>query len=816
MFNDTKRKCDQEVIIKDIQDFIPIACHYNEDTLLTKNGDLVKIMQVHGLNADYLSDNLLSIRDKIREVIAKHINSNQFAIWIHTIRKKTNLDDRYARYPQEIAAKMHKKWVEKNYWNDKFVNNLYLTIVYSGAKFDIVNGQSFLASLSFATINDFHSSYLQKVHTLLQNKVNAIMGDLESIGIKKLKIHSDAFGCYSEPLSHYSNLINYRQTQIPVPLKDYSEVLTDNNFSFFNNYFIAKDANGKEKYASILSLKEYYEIDEQNLDMFLQIPSEFVITETITFMAKKDIEKKLKFQKKILGISNDQDVYQRKYLDQIFDEEDIPARFTSQQISIAIFADDQESLSFRLKRASEELSKLGLVHVQEDVNLEKTFWAQLPGNFNFLWRKGYSHIKYSGPFTSLHNFPTGALDNPWGKAITILRTATGTPYFFNFHDCNNIANIGIFGYMNSGKTVLMNFLIAEANKFSPEIFYISGNNRSKIFIDLLDGKWHSNSKNGIINPLLIPDDKKQHLILKNFLQIICYDPQNALSEEEHTALDKFADDILKIPEEERKLGHIYQNYDFTSNNLSFLKSKLKMFGPKGELDGVFDSDVYYSNHLLQAVNIESLSTDNYKQKYYPDDDKLLPEYEKSLQQLANIRASYVNLLIECFINDDSSDSSYPRILALDLAFTYCNHDYFANNWDNLLKELKQKNCVLISTISLDQKDRLNTKSFDRYQEVLATKIVIANDRMAENVKELLQLGKEEFNAISDLQLSSRLFLLKQQNLSILVELSLGGADEILNILSANDQMLQTYKELCQTTSDKNQLYEHLIKIKENE
>lgn len=50
------RKVDRDLFNNSAEDFIPIACHYDSNTLLTKNGELLQIIQINGINSENISD----------------------------------------------------------------------------------------------------------------------------------------------------------------------------------------------------------------------------------------------------------------------------------------------------------------------------------------------------------------------------------------------------------------------------------------------------------------------------------------------------------------------------------------------------------------------------------------------------------------------------------------------------------------------------------------------------------------------------------------------------------------------------------------
>ncbi|WP_033009305.1 hypothetical protein, partial [Xanthomonas vasicola] len=71
-----------------------------------------------------------------------------------------------------------------------------------------------------------------------------------------------------------------------------------------------------------------------------------------------------------------------------------------------------------------------------------------------------------------HNFRAGKRDgNPWGQALTLLKTPSGQPAYLNFHfskgdednyDQKLLGNTRVIGQSGSGKTVLLNFCMCQA------------------------------------------------------------------------------------------------------------------------------------------------------------------------------------------------------------------------------------------------------------------------------------------------------------------------------------------------------------------
>ncbi|CAF4076139.1 unnamed protein product [Rotaria sordida] len=167
---------------------------------------------------------------------------------------------------------------------------------------------------------------------------------------------------------------------IRVPIADLSKVLASNQYAVGSDKIEVIGQEYTKKFASIISIKEYHEVSAAALDSFLQLPVELIATEIFYFVNKKEVTKDFKEQAYILQVSKDEQLAKITELDKIMTLDALlPNQFCKQQISIAIIAPDIKKLEKSVAQASRELSKIGIVHVLEDINLEQTFWAQLPG-----------------------------------------------------------------------------------------------------------------------------------------------------------------------------------------------------------------------------------------------------------------------------------------------------------------------------------------------------------------------------------------------------------------------------------------------------
>jgi len=469
------------------QDFIPIACHFDKATLLTKNGELIQTLQISGAYSQDIGEELLHLREMIRDAISKNIKKPDFAVWIHTVRRKANLNDPI-EYPDLLSKNIHEIWVDKNYWDNKFINTLYISIVYRAPTTKISSFDAFINTLMPKVVEDFYDEYFTSSVEILTEVVDGIVEHLGPLGVAKLQIRQEGEFCYSDPLFLLRRIINLNEENVLLPVTDCAKALATYNYAVGNDQIEVIDDKGK-KFAGILSIKEYHEMSEEVLNKLLTLSVEFVATEIFYFIPKKNAIESSTYTDYILKTSKDEEARTARGIDKMMDMDDGATNFCNQQISLMIIEEDTEQLDIDIKKASKELSLMGMVHIREDINLEQTFWAQLPGNFSFIRRMEPTIIDNVAALASLHNFPTGSNTNPWGRAVTLMRTESGTPHFMNFHNAEGMGHSLIFGAQGSGRGVILNFLLSEAMKFRPTLVYVATSSTSDIFIDAIGGEW---------------------------------------------------------------------------------------------------------------------------------------------------------------------------------------------------------------------------------------------------------------------------------------------------------------------------------------
>ena len=99
--------------------------------------------------------------------------------------------------------------------------------------------------------------------------------------------------------------------------------------------------------------------------------------------------------------------------------------------------------------------------------------------------------------------------NHWGDCISLLQTKSSTPYAFNFH-AHDVGNFTVVGPTGTGKTVVLTFLLAQAQRHHPLSYFFDRDRGAELCIRALGG-WYSVLRPGDpsgLNPLQLPIRRK--------------------------------------------------------------------------------------------------------------------------------------------------------------------------------------------------------------------------------------------------------------------------------------------------------------------
>lgn len=759
--------------VRDITDdveeseFVPYACMFDPNTILTKNGELLQTLRVKGFTSEELSGgNGDDLRTAVRNAILKHIDSSVYAVWIHTMRRKSDMRAG-GEFPDNFSRKLDETWNARNKWESHYVNEMYITIVREGQSADITSVKGFFTGLIPRIDKYIRNKYIDEIITGLDRVTTDLLHELEEYGAKRLTMVERNGVTYSETLEFLEKLINLEERPIVVPDVDLSTFLTSGEISFSFNAMEVRTAEGKRRFGAILTLKEYKESSLAKIDEFMQIPCEIIVTQCCDFIRPQVAQKHFEKLKYYLKVSGDPEVPDISEIRRILSQPNAPTVFSEFQTTVFLIAYSLKELEVHVKMVREALGRLGIVTVREDLKFEECYWAQLPANFEFVCRLEYTDTQHVGGFVNLHNYAAGSsLGSIWGAPISLFYTAIGTPYYLNLHR-EQIGHTFMAAADESEQRILLHFLLTQARRNPHRLIYMDFHGKGKRLVQKFGGTCVSISPEtppGMC-PFTLPDNKQNREFLGMWIATL-FDPTGrGVTPEMLEFFNSCIDRMYGLPLEQRtlqSLSAIFAEAD------PMMASIVSPWIGEGQYAYLFDhpQEQIQPKQNVLAFDVSPIAGDA---------AQMVPVTSYLLH-----RASLI-----C--------DGTPTILVLNEACELLRNPIFAPRIAPWLDYLARQNVLVIATSS-----NVEALSQDPYSETLfsktVTQIYLPNDMPDDNYTTLFGLDESEVAVIEAISPEERQFMVKRGDEVAILKLNVDGMDDVLEILRGDKEVVVIHED----------------------
>lgn len=728
-----------------LSSLIPIACHYNQHTLLTKNGELLQTIKISGLvNVKNIASQN-NMRNAIRSILENNLIDPNISIYMHVMRNKIGVPS-LGRFESNFGLSVEQQWRIVNNYDEELINTLYITVIHRGR-----NNTNFIANVISSTLfNAFtyhHFRILDKSYGVLNSFVEEFLSaieiyDAQVLGVKRAVATS---GYESELLSFFYKIVHLCDKPILLEECDASEQLADLHVAYKQDSLTISNDGEKTRYAFILTIKYPYNVESALSDRILQFPHEMMLTETVVLASTKESVVDFRQHIKVYSASHSDHITMALNLDKILNTSPgKEQRFCQQQITITLHSTDEITLQYEMEKFYQMIKETGISVIKEDVNLATVFFSQVPGNFKYLSRLSYNAVKYSCNFASIHNSKRGMYHgSKWGPPITILRSVDGTPFFFNFH-YKDSGNTLIYGTNLAETKTVLRFMLSQATRLNVKHILINtSRDRSELIqsfgdmcekiivdsvqaspiqIDILDvmGNFYGNK---VLFATTLAVDLLHSTDPQNDSQKIMQVLDHVISEEDaikrNTLLESF------------KIQHIESTDSAVQKLLAF-----------------FNSDVY--KNLFAKQQLPNVLEKNITNIYVRSGLQNTPE----IQLLIGI----------CAIKMQDQLNGEPTLISFNDANFLFKFEYTAVHLENWLHMLEKKNAAAILNVS--EKKLLRTDIFQICSNIMATKIILSDRLLDKKNQRALMIDDQEYTRLKCHDRNNRAFLIKQGNISV--------------------------------------------------
>ncbi len=747
-----------------IGDRLPYAGHIDEMTLKTRGGMLLQTIHLQGFPFETASDEELNYRKAVRETLLRSVASSRLAVYHHVVRRRVGIALNAAP-DNPFCRRLDDAWKARLARRHLYVNEIFLTLV----RRPLQGGAGFLEKLLKKPGEDAAAVARELRH--LHAARETFLATLSPYGPRTLALYEQNGALYSEPAEFLSLLTNGAPSRVLAPSGDLGHALATRRLSFgFDAMEFGAAGADDASYGAMIALKDYpLRSSPGMLDGVLRLPFEMVLTESFAFMDQQATLGRMGQALRRLRAADHDGVSLRGELIEAKDNVAAGrAVYGAHHLSLLVKADRLEDLDQATADAQATLAETGAIAVREDINLEPSFWAQFPGNFGFISRKAMISTANFVSLASFHNHPTGqASHTHWGGAITVLETTSFGPYHFNFHN-GDLGNFTVIGPSGSGKTALLAFLLAQAERLRPRITYFDKDRGAEGFIRAIDGRYDVISPGTPtgFNPLALPDNGENRAFLADWVSRLLTAQGGTLDAEDRAIIaDAIDANFTQDPSHRRLryLRHLFRGRRRPSAD--DLAARLAAWCDGGEHAWLFDNE---TDGLELETRIAGFD----------------------MTSLLSSPITRTPAMMYLFHRVEQRLDGTPAIIVVDEGWKALDDDVFVRKIKDWEKTIRKRN-GLIGFCTQNADDALESRVSSAIVEQSATQIFFPNPKAkAADYIAGFGLSAHEFELVRSMPDTSRCFLIKQADHSVVARLDLGGMTHELRVLAGTEHSVR--------------------------
>ena len=387
----------------------------------------------------------------------------------------------------------------------------------------------------------------------------------------------------------------------------------------------------------------------------------------------------------------------------------------------------------------------------------------------------------------MHNFTVGKRDgNPWGEAVTILRSPASQPVYFNFHATPRgedsfgktaLGNCQIIGQSGGGKTVLALFLMMNLHKYGTQMVFFDKDRGAEIAIRASGGQYLSleRGKPTGFNPFKMKPTEINVLFWDDLVKFCTLMTNSPHSPREEAEISHAVRAVALLPQHMRGFEAVLQNLPNVDANS--VAERLKKWCKNGPLGWALDCD-------QDLLEFERGRTYGFDYTELLDDPLTCPAV-----------MMYLMYRVEGLID------GRRFAFFMDEYWKALSVSYFEDFAKNKQKTIRKQNGFGVF-MTQSPSDTLRSPIARALIEQTATFIFLPNPTADyDDYVKGFKLTETEFSLVKSLGEASRMFVIKQGQTVSLAMLNLGGFVDELSILSGTTANVERLEGLRMRLGD---------------
>lgn len=765
--------------------FIPYSAHVADDVISLDGGAVMAMLSVEGIAHQSANDEDLDQLHKALNGLWRNIAAPDVAIWSNIVRCRIDEYPGVEQTPGTFPAQVDDKYRRLMANQTLMGNRLYLTLLIKGPR---------AGSWFSSNVSDDIDRRVRRLHDLLR----ICETSLGAYGARRLQTYEDGEHLYSEPLEVLGYLVNGEWRRVLAPRGRIGDALATSRAVFHREVIEQRKFAGVE-YQACIGIKEYPEATETGLlNILLTQPAELVVSQSFACLSQSAAINMMQKNRRRMVNAGDLSQTQIDEIDEALD--DLASGrvvMGDHQLTVTVKAESPAALEDKLAETWAAVQDVapGAALAREDLALEAAFWAQLPGNFKYRPRPAPITSPNFVGFCSLHNYPVGRrTGNQWGPAVMMLKTVSGSPYYFNFHGPINRKDYGedsdpdegssqrvpgstlVVGPTGSGKTVSIGMMLTLAQRFGGPRVVIDKDRGLEVLVRALGGQYmplRSGESTGF-NPFKVPDSDGYRQFLYRLVKRLVSDSVTITLDMERDIVGAVDSVMGELPHEARSLTSVRQ----TVNEPNVIAALEKWTGD-GQYGWVFDND----EDVIDFAHGSVFGFD-------------VTEFLK----VPELRTPIIMYILE---RTDELIQRGRFMLMMDEFANLLRDDEFPGPIQDKLETIRKLNgLMLLATQSPTQVIESPIKS--SVIEQCATLVLYPNPKADKDHLRQFGLSEREIEIVTgneEMPVSSRRMLVKQGRESVIAELDLQGFADELAVISGTQENVAVMEQVRQEGTD---------------
>lgn len=759
--------------------YVPYIGHASPGVVMLDDGSLLAMVSLNGAAWETADPVEVNARHAQRNILLRNLASDRLALSMHVVRRLSDGSE----YPASTCRSAFARELDQHYrarltGNRLYRNTLLLSVVLRPANMAGGNLYSLVGRFRGRQSTSRRVASLASLDAV-EGVVATVLYELGSYGARRLGVRETGGLAFSE-IAEALRLVLTGEA-LPVPMVSGhlgGAIYTDR--VIVGGEAIEIRGPGGSSYAAAFGLREYPASTWPGMfDAILSAPYRCVLTQSFGFLDKQAAQTVLtRKQNKMLSAA-DKAASQTEALDAAADQlASNHFAMGTHHLSLVTFADTLDGLAIVASRARRDLAESGAVVVREDLGLEAAYWAQLPGNERYRTRPGAISSRNLAAMATLHNYPTGAARGHWGEALTLFRTTGGTAYSFHLHapteTVKDLGNVFVAGPAGSGKTTLMLFLLAMAERQDAQVVFFDKDRGGEILARAVGGTYlvlPSGAPTGLAPLKALSGSSRDVAFLKGLVKALVDRPGAPMTPEDDRRLELGLKAVLSLPPEHRSLAELRAFLGHA--DASGPGAQLDKWCAGGSLGWVLDNEA-------DSVSLEA------------------PFLGFDMTAVLDDPVTRGPIMAYLFHRVEALVDGRRLVLAIDEFWKALADPGFRDLVNDKLKTIRKLNgAVILATQS--PADALRSPIAHSIVEQCPTQILLPNTRAsAADYRDGLKLTEPEFLAVREgLTVGGRRFLLKHGTASVACELDLDGLEDLVAVLSGRASTVRLMERLIE-------------------